>query len=506
MVEEATKKSSMKTILTVGAIAVLGAGLVIAGAGLHKANLKNSDLAKSLEDNQGEISELNSKLSAKEITIEQYNSSMNALGVKVDDLAKQVESDKQIIEDYKVELEKLKASEEATSIDSITHEYYSIDDEELNFHDTIDADSDDLSKLGSYEVELDDDQYDVDETVSFSGALFSNAKDFDGETMYTLEDGDVVYNVEFSDDMNEIYADLDEDEDDTELSFSFLGQSMSISDWECTGTCSVDMNIDVEQIMNPGQIISGVTLVKVGDENAVISYEGETFIVKEDKNKDLGDIDVTIVGLYNSDEDSEDMAVVKIGSDLDSTIEDGDEYEADDRFDWQITSNSIGLVLNDDYDEEDTALKESESFTLPSEFLKLSFSLDDVDTYDLSVEPETSDLYKVEGKLRYKDDGSYETTHKVYYSTLTESFYSDNDASKVISGEIKFEGSNRVLTVGDLALDYASHIDDDEDVYKYEVTTGNTLVGTIIKNLDEDSHSYDIVVPDEEVEVTFKLQ
>lgn len=490
---EKTEKSVMKTILKVVSIVAV-AGCLLLGVTLSNANKEKKEVSKTLEDNQAKMLLLEEQLKANTISMTDYKKQVEALGVQVVDLNKQTEADKKIIADYAAELEKLKLEQEEIVTSVSSDNLYVLDEEELDFDSSISIDSGDLDKLGDYKIDFDDESIKVEELVVYSGELRSNENKFDGETMYLLDDNQVEYRVVFDEDMTA----LDYTQDSVE--FKFLGEDYTITSWTAT---SVTFDSISEELLMVGESLEDVTLVKVGDSSVVLSYEGKTYVLGEE-TKDLGDLEVEVVSIFNDEASSEDLVVLRVAEDLDTTIEDGDEYEADDRYNWKISANSIGLVLDENFNKYNTALKEGDSFGLPDDFVKLSFELSTEDMFDLSVE-------KTIATGVYEIKGDFEDYSTIYFDGAK--FYDDDDfvAENVID-DIRFSDSKRELRVGDFdKLVMKSGVNDDDDIFKFEAKATSDvdpLAGTIISNYDLDDGiiSYDVSIPEEDIEVTFKLE
>jgi hypothetical protein len=477
------KNNIVLAILAVLTVAFLAFG-VVQTMNYSEANEENALLLEradatdaSLAEVQAGLLELTEMLEVKEADI-----------VALQDELAEKESTIATLEDELSEIEDVVAE------DAILAQSASFDDLSLIWSGAIVLDDNDLDKLGDYEIEFDGEDIEVEEFLLMTGEFASNDKDFNGETMLKFSDGDLVYVVEFDEDMSA----LDYDED--EFEFTFLGNEFTVTDWK-SDEIVLDANIEV--LLAPGEISpEGIEVVKIGEDAVILRFEGESQIVDEGDTEDFGEFEVEVDNiLYEDSGDS--LVVLKIADDVDQRIESGDEYDLDDNYEWYIDENEIALVLVEDFDEDDSSLKEGEYFSLFDDYFLISFELDEVDYQTLFVEYESAtevtfeaDFEDAEGDIYFNgsvfiDEDDEKLGQKVYFENSD--YYVEWNA---IMGFFISDAMGITYEVDVLNVDGDDYTNSDDDV--------KSEYGFIIKAPEDDLEDgqLEMEVPEEQVYAT----
>ena len=481
-------------------LAIAGVVVGLVGAyGYISLNKSNGDLAKTLGESQAKIVSLNSQLDDSKITEQKFKEELEAIGIQVVKLSEERDADKQIIADYEAELKVMqdeKTAAEEQVIAETTKNVFKEDKLALDYSGTLTLDDNDLTQLGDYTIDFDGEDIDVKETLMLKGAFSSNDKDFEGETMYKLSEDDLAYTVSLDTDMTA----LDYSEDD--VTIQFLGQPMKITSWDA-GKVVVDSALEVD--LANGESYEDITLVKIGESAVLIKHDDKIKTIKEGDSYDFGDVEVEVDSIfYTSSDATENLAVLKIGKDVSETIKDGDDYAADENYKWVITSDSIGLTLQEDFDEDDTALTAGASFALPKDFAKVSFELSDEKMNDLEVE------YKSATEVEFKGDFEDAVGPVVFNGTV----FIDHDDDVYTSIQLKdsdysleFDGTDFV--VGDVKI--SAQVDSvlvngvDYTTKDYDVKSTIGIVVSAPEN-DLDDGQLSLSVPEEKIEATILVE
>jgi len=354
-----------------------------------------------------------------------------------------------------------------------------------NFEGTID--NGDLAKLLEDEIRYDGENYDFEEVLYLSEDLLPllNLEGFDGAVgLGITSDNAIIYKYVFDD---LIVVDGSEEE----LDITFLGAPLTIIDFDGS---ELTYRTSAELAGSTGDSfeVEGktVTIIAVSDNSALIDVDGVAKAVDEGNARTINGVRVEVNEVFTSD--FSDYTYVKffVGDEISETVETGDEYTADDRYEWIVESDAIGVALVEQYDDEDEAFKVGDSISLPNDYVTFKFgevlgldyedvkfkiSGNDLDvsfTGDIEINGKriddakfSVDLDTLEYEYKYKDDKFVESDFSLIKFVFDDR--SDFDFS-VAGGEVSLSG-------------------DKDYVFAY---SGNEFVESLADatNMNEDDH------------------
>lgn len=284
-----------------------------------------------------------------------------------------------------------------------------------------------LAKLFDTEVELDEDTYNVEESVVYSGLKIATGdEDYKGEALLEVPENGVFYKVSFDKDLT--LADIGVDDENLEI--MFLGQPMAIKSWSGS---TIVVTRGEEVTLNEGDSleVDGKTLTVefISDNSEVsVSVDGETKVVSKGQSKTINGVDVFAKEVLTNRRAG--IVTLKVGQEVLETVKDGDEVEGFHDWTWVVdgTNKEIGVVLTEsfkgfDSEEEFNALKYGESFDLPYGHVKAVFTgLDVVDMTSLEMDLASkngTDFVRVKGDF----ESGLEKFDKVYVSKVTNEIF-----------------------------------------------------------------------------------
>lgn len=359
------------------------------------------------------------------------------------------------------------------------------------------------------EVTFDEEEYDAEEIISVSGDLVANKEDFGAKTFVEIPEGSVSYGILFEDAL-----DTSEISDDEELTFSFLGEDITVSSWDGD---EVTFSQGVEYPLTEGDNVQvegkQVTLVAAGDGYVFVAVDGVSKKVNEGQTKEINGLDVKVGEVLESTSWRNGGATLTLGDEVELTVENGDEYVEDSPWEWEITSNYLGIRLAESYvdadaDEEFRALSSGESLLSPNGYFSVKFDgLSQEAMFDYKFSPVTKeglDYVKLKGSfvsglndydlLYVNSSGFYD--EDLDFVALSSVGLDDSELS------LDLEGAGTTLEVGnmELALNFSSLAIDNMDFSSYDEDF-LTSYGTVISS-PEDSLEDEILrlsVPKEQI-------
>jgi hypothetical protein len=418
---------------------------------------------------------------------------------------------------------------------------YFVDEVSLTGDFAESIDSEDYTKLDFYSVKFDRKNYDVEETLKLSSAItpIYNVEDQNTNVFVQVKNKDAItYKLQFTEAVD--FADADGEE----LSVKFLGQNIMISNFE---DGEVTIYQGVEQFVKEGDSIvvgdTKVTLVTIGSGKALLEVSNkaatQSKVFTEDKESNVAGVDIRVSDILDN-EDGAGFATITVAlnEDVEFNIKDGDEYEADDNYDWVVEGtgtslSAIGIVLKETYTDDDEVFALGQGIVLPNNAFSVTFdSIKNAEVKDIAFDL-SSDFIDVtyDGKIEYNnekvEDGSLvfnvaSSTITFDYETKTDS-YEDVPISNigkltVFQGdrELKFAITGNKISLSDSAvtytfkyvggdfikaLDNAVIVDKDDDRL---VNNGDVVYKA---DLDEGEDTVTIgLVSDEEVELALKVK
>ena len=370
-----------------------------------------------------------------------------------------------------------------------------------------------ISTLFDGEIDFDGKDYDAEETLFIKDIkLVANENDFEGNVYMTLQEGAIEYKFEFENDLDT----LEINEDET-LVFNFLGKEAEISEWDGD---EITISKGNKYYISEGESANGVILDMVMSDSVYIFVDGEGEKIYEGESEKVNGIEIKVKEvLYDSREGKISKAILVVGSDVEETYSNGEEYEEDSIWEWQIDANSIGIILNEEFveidkdgDEEFSAIGVENKLCLPNNYVCVRFNgmlEEDVEEYNLELDEKSGvDYVRIEGNFE-KGTKDYD---RVY---VTSSGIFDRDFELIHATEIELANTDNILDIstGKLVFeDFEVNFDLDD-----AETNGNNLnsfdekyttnYGIIIDNVEDmvKDNEFTIEVSEERISGSISL-
>lgn len=367
-------------------------------------------------------------------------------------------------------------------------------------------------------VYFDGDSYDAEETITLSDIeLKANGHDFEGNIYMTIPSDSVSYKLTFEDELD--LSSIDGDEDKT-LNFNFLGEEYEVSNWDTTNMI-VTLTKGIEKKFNVGDtfVFEGRNIVLDAiseSESVAIMVDGVTKVISEGSTKTVNGVEIKVDTVFYPN-----FAVLIIGNEVESVIEDGEEYEEDSVWNWVITENSIGIVLDEDFtsvdldgDEEFQAIAVDSKFCLPNEYVCIKFdgmSEEDYFEYNLRLdERDGNDYVRIDGDFQ---SGTKDYT-RIYVNVSDGKIY-DKDLELIDDSEIELSDTDSILDTSsgkiviedfevEFTLDDASDNGDSLNSFDEKYTTVYGITLDDPENMVEEN-KFVLSVPSEKIEGSMNL-
>jgi len=368
-----------------------------------------------------------------------------------------------------------------------------------------------IKTLFDGKVDFDGDRYDAEESLILSGLeVLANEDDFKGVPYLTIPFEGIEYKMVFDSDLDTSLID-----DEETLVFTLLGKEVEVSEWDGD---KVTFTQGEESLMSEGEVkVVGdkeFKLLHVMENSIFISVNGDTKEIEEGETKKVNGLEIEVKNVIYSEVGPVLKAIVVLGDEVEKTVENGDEYEEDSIWEWKISANSIGIVLNEEFmelDDEYKPLAASEKLCLPNDYVCVRYDgVLEEDSEDYSFELDTRngvDYVEARGlflsgindyeKVYINDTGIYD---KDFELIGTEAELGDSDLSlKLVSGNIRIDNIEFPMDLTSIKVS-GTDISSNEDDYL-------TDYGVLIKNPEDsvDDQEINIVVPEEKVESTITL-
>ncbi len=369
-----------------------------------------------------------------------------------------------------------------------------------------------ISTLFDGEVRFDGDDYDAEETLTLKDIkLLVNENDFEGKVFMTVPEGAVEYKLEFETDLDTSLID-----DDETFFFNFLGQELEVSSWD---NDEITFTSGIEHFLSEGEMVDNLKLEMVLDEAVYITVDNEGKKIREGETANFNDLEVFVKEvMYSGYSGGYHKAVLVIGEDVESEVENGEEFEEDSAWEWVISSNSIGLILVEDFTEVDLdgedfpAVGAGETLCLPNEYICIKFNgMAEVETEEYTFELD-GDFVRVKGNFE-SGTNDYD---RIYINTT--GIYSDDDADEdtknlgfsielgntdsilnISSGELVFEDFKVNFALNDSKANGKGLNSFDEDFL--------TDFGLLVTNPEDsaEDQEFSVFVPQEKLEGSLSL-
>ena len=352
-------------------------------------------------------------------------------------------------------------------------------------------------------IDFNSDSYDADETFFMTNLVIkANENDFEGKDYLTFPADSLVYKIAFEPSLDITQIGVD----DETLTFNFLGKDVEVLEWVSN---SVTFVSGKDYLLTEGQNITvegkNVQLVYVSESYAYVSVDGVGSKVNEGTTKSINGLEVRASDvLYRSKAES--SAELKIAKDVETTINDGDEYELNSPWVWVIddTTKTIGLKLNEGYldlDDDFSPLAPKDEVCLPDKYVCVKYN----GLSETNGEQYTFDMNEGYVVIRGDLATSTEDLSRVYVNSIIGLIYKKVGSSyTLITGSIKLGNTDSLLTVvgGNIVVE-----DFEVDL---TLTTTNiptedfnqmTDYGILVENTETalDDNSFTITVPEEKV-------
>lgn len=293
------------------------------------------------------------------------------------------------------------------------------------------------------DVEFDDKDYDAKEILTITNlTLMANEYDFNGKPYLTIPEGGISYKFTFKESLNTIEINPDET-----LKFNLLGNEVEVSKWN---EGEITFFKGTEHYLKQGESVTyenkTISLDSVYDGKVYVSIGDETRRIKEGDTATFKGMEVYCKEVdYQAYEGGYRQASIVIGKEVESNIKDGEEYEEDSIWEWSIDSNSIGLILVEEFveideDEEYNALNIGEKICLPNNYTCIEYNgiiEEDTEEYKFGIE---NDYVEVRGDF-ISDGKEYEKIY-IFNDGL---IYEDDDTEDYIGEEVELGDSDSVM-------------------------------------------------------------
>ena len=387
----------MKIKKTIKKIIAIGVGAIFIGATLTgcvqqpEVSLTQAqyDAALKTEYNEGvesvDITSDNTEAKATvDITTDNKIVAENAVAdITVDQVPDAIQ--KEIIEDAKEVEAEVDAKDEA--------EGYDLDELEIGAEFSFTVSDRQLSGLFDGEVTLDGGEYDAEEIIDLIKFKVANnyEDEYKADTYLQIPEG-FRYMMKF-----ETGFDTSLISEDETLVFKFLGDEYEASKWD-GDTITFTKGNEISLNAGNSTEVDGKVITLVAAFNGYISVDidGVSKTIYKGQTEKINGIEVEAKDiLYHGYVGGVQSATLKVGEDVSFKVSDGEEYEADERFDWAINANSLAIESNEaflsvDEDEEFKALAAGESFSLPNDYASITYNgLGEEDTEKYTFELDT---------------------------------------------------------------------------------------------------------------------
>lgn len=474
-------------------------------------------------------------------------------------LAEQKALDEAVLADYKAELDATKLELASLVVKPVVNansdSSFKKDDLALQSVVTESLDDSDLSFLQDKEIEFDDDDYDVHETIELTGIGVKTSiaeNEFDDKVFMTIPENGIVYKYIFDDALDSTLIDHDEP-----LNINFLGKDLEIVEVTTTSFTTIEgeklmLEEGHEQIVKVDGEDVKVKLLVVSDSSNKVSVEVNGVIktsIAEGDVAEVGDYEVYVKSVMANEagDATNDYAELRIAKDVEKTYDDGDEViEDDERWKYKIvvnpdnTINYLGVEYSensDDLDDDYPAVVEKEFVVLPNDFAKVGIELEEqsYETYKFDfaehndadfVRIQASDSEGIEIGTDKTDKAYVNSTHIVYdnddgdeqVKALNTAFLVNDDTSLalsysapnlVIGTKLKLNVNSDFTQSGATAEEAeATDIIYDGVNYGLQEEDLMTETGLIIKNPEDsaDDDKLEIEVPSDTVEAVLKVE
>ena len=489
-------------------IVALIMGVVVLGA-LSGCGISQDDLATQLEEQKESLQAeqdlaVQNLVSQQEVAVNEMVEEMNKMTVDQTALTAEQARLQAVIDDYEAE-----ADTEETAIASAVNGFL-LDEILIGEDFTFELSDRELEGLFDVEVEFKDDDYDAEEVVNLAGNLAVNEEDFEGNAFVLLDKSDFTYDVVFDAALN---TDLITEDDS--LVFDFLGESVELVDWDVDSVTFIQGETHVVEETQKLEIDGHTVNIKmIVDDYVYLVVDGEGEKIHEGENVNIEGLDIRVEEVLD-DDDGADFATIRTNGDVSKTIEDGDDFDDTERFEWVVGSNSLGLTLNQEFNELDDELKPfglGEGLCLPNNHICFVFNgLSQDDGVELNLE-----LDDVDGSEYVEVDGEFVLGLESYEIVLVNATGIYDEDFVLLGTGLEIEdtdftlnltGTNLVIDdiVIPLLLNDVTVAGNNESSFDDDFRNVNGLLLTNPEDAVEDNE-FTLLVPEEALEGTISVE
>lgn len=479
MNKRSKKPSQFVKALKIGAVALVGAGLVtatiIGAVGSKKANDKADALSSNLAKVNAELNIALTNLEDVTVVKEKLESDLASMGLQLEELSDEVLAKDEVIADYAaINAELSIAAEDFVGYD---------EDVAIDTFDLGTLNDNQFEKLADTTVSFDGEEVDVNEYLSVKGNF-----EHEDEVALSFEEADVVYKLTFD-------AGLDFDEDSLEL--SLLGSNVEIIDISA-GEMIVKMAD--KAYANEGTVVNGVKVVRIADDSVIVSDGTNVEIISKGATEEVGDVKVSIDDIFYIEGANDNIVVLRVGEDLNKVVEVGDFFDEAEM--WEYTSISDGEIVIS-LAEEVEAVNE---LVLPNDFATISFELSEEDYNSVEVVKKNNIMDEVVASFEDYD------SNKVEFNGTSWVIENDNGDDEIVTSlelkdslfTIDFINSTDVVVAGvNVSVNDVAIVGDEDLDF---ITSEGVIVSEHDSWNEDDDESIVISVPENVVEAKLLIE
>lgn len=371
-----------------------------------------------------------------------------------------------------------------------------------------------LTKLIDEEIKFNDDDYNVREEIILNAEVQTSLsnKDFGTTPYLVILEGGIEYRYTFDDAIT-----LSEITEDEPLKITLFGVPVEII--KATNSQITFRQGELLQDLKEGdkKEIEGKTLevLQIGDGYIRINYNGESATVKDQETVSIGGIEVFVKeALIDNKDTVPDLCTIRIGKDIEKTIDSLDKYDEAEVWQWNINlPNYISISNQEDYNELDedlNPLAEGEKIIIPNDIIIKFYDVTKPATTELEIEVDDEWL-RIDGNK----EESFSFEGKEYKRVLMSAtgIY-DKDEVLITNTKVLIGDSETYLEMGSAIIGKLKILLDMTSIYYDGVSFNDKddeyldAYGIIFKDAEEavtDKKGFNVIIPDERPEVTITV-
>jgi len=474
----------IKKIVAIGIIAVFGLGLLAGCTKTYTPDEVNKTvqtaMAQAYQQGAASIDITADNGEVIKIAVDKaVAENKDAMQAEIDRLNMVVEDMNKSAQE--VQTEAAQAAEEAAAAAAREATCYTETEMNLDTGYNFDLSNRDVTNLFDGEVKFKKDKYNAEESIRFTDIKIGiDKEDFNSDVYLQVPKSGLTYEIEFDSDLP-----LDEISVDDTLAFKFLGENVEVSEWDGHHITFTRGN---EYTLWEGQSIevdgSKVTATMINDDSIYVTVEKdgktESKKITEGDTKDVLDMEVYAETVLDNEalEGRNDLATLKIGTEIEVDVDDGDKYNDGKEWKWIVDDHVLGIVLNKGYtqlDKDYRPLGIGDTLCTPDEYACMEFKGLTEDNYESYSFDWSSDdnSWDAEGSF-FKGIKDWDTL-----IIIGNKFYDEDE----------FQIATDTITLGDSEIELTAYADGNlsfEDVVVAHGVTTITADGDDISGRDED--------------------